>query len=158
MNKLIEFAKEEYTNYIKCHSLAKFHEIDHEFSIDDNYECLPLNENDFPNTSLHIHKIFGNVFKAYFAVIHGAKFLAPHRNKEKFDFYRCHIGIIVHEDDDGVLNVGKKQIKWKQNQYFVFDTTKTHSLYKSKHYTRVVLSIDFDKQKIPEELKCSFYV
>jgi len=84
------------------------------------------------------------VHQCFFAIINGAKFVAPHRNKENSaKSFRTHYGIIVHANDDGILNVGSESHKWKENGSCTFDTKQLHNVYKSKHYKRVILIVDY---------------
>ena len=143
--ELYEFEKirQEYMKFPS--SGVEFHNVDSDFLPDVNYRCIDINKYMayFQETQKIVAKLHTNVHQCFFAIINGSKFVAPHRNKDKHDnSLRTHYGIIVHENDDGILNVGKKQFKWKENKCFTFDTKQLHSVYKSKHYKRVILIVD----------------
>ena len=123
----------------------EFNTIDDDFIPDINYTCVDvlIYKSHFVNTLSIVEKYHDSPSQIFFATINGPKFIAPHRNKNKTDnSIRTHYGIIVHKNDDGVLNVGKTQYKWIQDQSFSFDTKKLHGVYKSKSYKRVILIVD----------------
>ena len=123
----------------------EFHILDPDFLPDSNYRSINILESFeyFPETIRIIHTLHKNAHQCFFAIIDGPKFVAPHKNKDKHNnSLRTHYGIIVHPQDDGVLNVGKMRYLWKQNETFTFDTKQLHSVYKSKNYKRVVLIVD----------------
>ena len=135
--------REEFNNFPS--SGVEFHHVDSDFLPDPNYRCIDLLKHEayFPQSLEILRKNHSKLVQCFFAVLVGPKFVAPHKNKDKNDTnLRTHYGIIVHSKDDGVLNVGKKQYKWKENESFSFDTKKLHNVYKSKHYKRVILIVD----------------
>ena len=128
--------------------------VDPEFLEDDTYTCIQLYNYDgwfcqandaFPLTCKFLKDKFGtSIRQAFFATMHGPKFLAPHRNTDtESKSLRYHLGVDVHKDCDGVLKVGKQVYKWEEGVDFVFDTKKTHSVYKSSDYRRTILVVDF---------------
>lgn len=165
MEKLSEVAYKEYRNYITSNKPEYFHNLDNHLSYDETYKCIDVMsfeeiklEREFKETLNIVNHIFYNtkVFKVFFAIMEGPKFIAPHKNKENNLFYRLQLGIKVDERDDGTLTVRKQQFKWRQNQVVIFDTTKTHCVYKSENYERILLVIDFDRTNIPSELESCF--
>lgn len=122
----------------------EFNTIDNDFIPDKHYTCVNVlvYKSHFVNTLGIVEKYHDRPSQIFFATINGPKFIAPHRNKNKTNDVRTHYGIIVHKNDDGVLNVGKIQYKWTQDQSFSFDTKKLHGVYKSESYKRVILIVD----------------
>lgn len=168
MEPLFRTALLEYNTYCEKSQLDYFHNIDHDLSKDDTYKCILVKSFDegvilndhFQNTIKCVNDIFKEnyTFQIFFAIMEGAKFMAPHKNKDNNTFYRFQLGLQVDEDDDGTLTVRRKQYKWKEKESVVFDTTKTHCVYKSKDYTRVLLVVDFDKTQIPTLLDKSVFM
>jgi aspartyl/asparaginyl beta-hydroxylase (cupin superfamily) len=138
--------RDEYLNFPLTQEF--FHNLDSDFVYDENYLCIDVLENKkhFSNTLNILQNYITNIDKCFFAIINGPKFIASHKNNTCDETTRTHYGIIVHKNDDGVLNVEKEKYKWVQNESFSFDTKKTHSVYKSKHYKRVILVVDHIKQ------------
>lgn len=142
--------RKEFVNYPE--EQVPFHSIDDDFAVDDTYTCIMVCDfgtwnKHFCNTRRILEDKFkSSIVQAFFATVNGPKFMAPHKNNERFDCLRCHIGIIVDNEDDGVLQVGDTKYVWRQGEYFVFDTNKRHSVYKSTEYQRTVLVVDFKRE------------
>ena len=133
------------------------HLVDSEFMEDETYRYIKLYEEGcwsdeanklFPETKEYIkHKFGDRCRQAFFVTMCGPKFMAPHKNEDNTtNVMRYHLGIVVHEECDGVLNVDDTQHKWKVGESFIFDTRQTHSVYKSSDYQRTILVVDFEEK------------
>lgn len=137
------------------HIVHKYcHNVDPSLAVDKTYTCVMLfdasgnwsKESDmYPNTVKEIRAVFGkHLFQAFLVTMIGPKFMAPHRNTDTNGYLRYHLGVDVHQQCDSQLKTQGRVHKWAQGKWFVFDTTKTHSVYKSSDYKRTILAVDFD--------------
>lgn len=130
-----------------------FHDLDEDFVYDEKYKAIVLydgkwhNTKWFTNTIKELKRVFGTkITQAMFSIMESHKLLAPHKNEEKDTNLRYHIGIIVHPKENAYLQVERKKHVWKENEFFVFDTNKTHKACKYTNYKRVVLIVDYESK------------
>lgn len=147
----INIIRTEFINNEKSSKYSYFHDIDPNFMKDTRYTCIELfkhkkwkNNTDFKNTIKELKTVFGeNIGQAFFSIMKGSKFIAPHKdNDSKVNYRRYHYSIIVHKNDNAYLKVKNKKHYWKENDFFYFDPKEMHSVFKPKTYKRVLLIVD----------------
>lgn len=146
--------KKEFLN----HTLQEknFHDVDPDFTFDKKYKTIQLKMNgkwkhtkQFKYTKQFILQKFQDdkILQVFFNVLNGPKFIAPHINENKYDTsLRYNYCVIVHNKEDGFLRVKNKNIYWKENKEFIFDTKQLHSVKKKSNYKRVLLIVDYIPQ------------
>ncbi len=135
------------------HEFEYFHDVDDEFSHDSTYKCVMLIQNEkyskhaskFTKTCAEILKTFRSttVFQAFFSIMDGPKFMAPHKNEGHDESLRYVLGVHISPHDDGVLRYHGADVRFTQDEWFIFDTCQLHGVHKTEEYRRVVLMIDF---------------
>ena len=135
------------------HEFEYFHDIDGDFPQDPTYKCVMLIQDEkhtkhapkFTKTCAEILKNFRHttVFQAFFSIMDGPKFMAPHKNEEADESLRYVLGVHISPHDDGVLRYRGADRLFVQDEWFIFDTCQLHSVRKTQDYQRVVLMIDF---------------
>ncbi len=67
-------------------------------------------------------------------------FLPLHTNYDPH-MYRCHLGILVPEGELG-LSVAGEIKKWKEGEYFIFDSMQPHMVWNKTISTRYIINMD----------------
>lgn len=85
-----------------------------------------------------------DVYIAGFSVLKPGTIIYPHMGYTE-DVWRCHLGLICPEG--AWIKVGDERYDWKEGEMTVFDDTILHEAQNNSDQTRVILIIDFMKQK-----------
>ncbi len=113
--------------------------------------------NQFPDLANLISKTQkeNQVINVWMSVLKPGSTIQLHTNDDEYQ-YRAHIGLIVPERDVH-LRVYDTLVKWRTDQFFVFDTLEPHMAWNHSSQERVAMVVDFirpdDKQKRWEQFE-----
>ena len=95
-----------------------------------------------PTTVKLLSKI-PNIINAGFSCLEPNVSTSMHKGYND-DIYRCHIPLVIPDGDCGIVIDGNI-IRWKTNDYFIFDDTYYHKAWNYTKENRFVLIIDIKK-------------
>lgn len=85
-----------------------------------------------------------NVYIAGFSILRAGAVIHPHEGYTG-DVWRSHLGLICPQG--AWIKVGDETHHWKEGEWFVFDDTITHEAHNESNEDRVILIVDFYKDK-----------
>ena len=145
--------KKDFLHFYNKYEIMRNDQLNDHFGSDKNYKVIYLKYfknlnilNKFPSIQSIINK-YPNIHTCFISIMENKEKTIPYHKGTFNGLLRYHIPIIIHKKSNSYIEVlGKYQLKYKENESFIFDDTYPHKLEKKDNYLRAVIICDVERK------------